>query len=241
MAKFIVWSIGTIGWLLVLSGATQAQPRNLDIYWIDTEGGAWIDTEGGAATLIVSPGGESLLVDTGWEVGDRDPKRIVAAAQQAGVKRIDYLVITHFHTDHVGGLRALAKMIPIGKCLDHGNAIEPENQKWLDAYMSVCADRRTIVKAGDAFRQSHAGWDLPTVAATLRARSPSHSAAVVWSVGSANGRSRRDPREKTKRAAGHLAREVTLDPSARTVTNVAGRGFCRAELRVCGRDAPDRR
>jgi beta-lactamase superfamily II metal-dependent hydrolase len=40
-------------------------------------------------------------------------------------------------------------MIPIEKCLDHGNAIEPENQKWLDAYMSVCATKRTIVNAGD--------------------------------------------------------------------------------------------
>ena len=141
MWKAIGRSISIVGFLFVSAEMLQAQPRNLDIYWIDTEGGG--------ATLVVSPGGESLLVDTGWEVGDRDAKRIVAAVQQAGLKRIDYLVITHFHADHVGGLGALAKMIPIEKCLDHGNAIEPENQRWLDAYMSVCANRRTIVSAGD--------------------------------------------------------------------------------------------
>jgi len=143
MSKSIAWSIWLIAILLVPVGIA-AQSRNLDIYWIDVEGGA--------ATLIVSPSGESLLVDAGWEVGDRDPKRIFAAAQQIGLKKIDYFVLTHFHTDHAGGLQALAKMIPIENCLDHGNAIEPENQKWLDAYMSVCATKRTIVKTGDKIR-----------------------------------------------------------------------------------------
>lgn len=118
-----------------------ARSRTLDIYWIDTEGGA--------ATLIVSPSGESLLVDAGFEVGGRDAQRIYAVTQQAGLKKIDDFIMTHFHQDHAGGLPALAKMIPIGRCFDHGNAIEPENQKWLDFYLSVCASKRTIVKAGD--------------------------------------------------------------------------------------------
>lgn len=126
--------------LLVPAGIAGAQSRNLDIYWIDVEGGA--------ATLIVSPAGESLLVDAGWEVGGRDAKRILAVAQQAGLTRIDYFVMTHYHADHVGGLPALAKLIPIQRCIDHGDAIEPENQKWLDAYLGVCAGKRTAVKAG---------------------------------------------------------------------------------------------
>ena len=93
--------------ILVSSGALHAQSRNMDIYWIDVEGGA--------ATLIVSPSGESLLIDTGFENDGRDAKRIYAAAQQAGLKKIDYVVISHFHADHVGGLAALSKMIPLGK------------------------------------------------------------------------------------------------------------------------------
>jgi len=118
-----------------------AQPKNLEIYWIDVEGGA--------ATLIVTPSGESMLIDTGWVVGDRDAKRIYAAAQLAGVKKIDDLVISHFHADHVGGLAALVKLIPVGRFFDHGDVIEKANQQWLDSYHAASAGKRTIVKAGD--------------------------------------------------------------------------------------------
>lgn len=117
----------------------RAQNRNLEIYWVDVEGGA--------ATLIIAPSGESLLVDTGWE--ERDAKRIFAAAQQAGLKKIDYFVLSHYHPDHAGGIPALAKLIPIEKCFDRGDFVEPMNQKWFDNYMGACRDRRTSVKAGD--------------------------------------------------------------------------------------------
>jgi len=137
-----VWLGVVLLFVLPLSPApAAAQGRNLDIYWVDTEGGA--------ATLVVSPSGESLLVDAGWEVGDRDATRIASAAGQAGLKRIDYFVATHYHADHMGGLRALAALMPIGHCFDHGDAIEPENQRWLDAYLSVCRGKRTIVHPGD--------------------------------------------------------------------------------------------
>jgi beta-lactamase superfamily II metal-dependent hydrolase len=102
--------------LLSLAAAAflAAQSRNLDIYWIDVEGGA--------ATLIVTPEGQALLVDTGNPTpDDRDAKRIMEAAHEAGLKKIDYLLITHFHGDHVGGATALAKMIPIEHFLDHGD------------------------------------------------------------------------------------------------------------------------
>jgi len=127
--------------LLVPSGVLEAQSRNLEIYWIDVEGGA--------ATLVVSPSGESILIDTGFEVDDRDAKRIYAATQQAGLKKIDYLVISHYHADHVGGLSALSKMIPIGSFFGRGDEIEPVNQKWLDSYKTASAGKRTIVKPGD--------------------------------------------------------------------------------------------
>jgi competence protein ComEC len=126
---------------LVAAWSLAAQTRPLDIYWIDVEGGA--------ATLIVSPTGESLLIDTGWTVGDRDAKRIYAATQEAGLKRIDHLLISHFHADHVGGLAALSKMIRVGRFFDHGDAIEPQNQQWLDSYKAASTGKRTIVKPGD--------------------------------------------------------------------------------------------
>ena len=73
------------------------QPTDtLDIYWIDVEGGA--------ATLIVTPQHESILMDAEWGRTDRrDALRIEAAMQDANVERIDYFIASHFHPDHIGG------------------------------------------------------------------------------------------------------------------------------------------
>jgi competence protein ComEC len=100
-----------------------------------------IDVEGGAATLYVTPGGRSLLIDTGWPAGRGAPRaapgeppvpaspssaeRIVAAARAAGLKRLDHVVISHYHVDHVGGLMDLVKLFPIGQVIDHGPNREP--------------------------------------------------------------------------------------------------------------------
>jgi beta-lactamase superfamily II metal-dependent hydrolase len=127
--------------MAVAAFAESTASKSLDIYWIDVEGGA--------ATLIVAPSGQSLLIDTGWAVGDRDAMRIYAAAQQAGLKKIDHLIISHFHADHVGGLAALSKMIPIDHFYGRGNEIEKENQPWLDSFVRASMGRRTIVKPGD--------------------------------------------------------------------------------------------
>src|ERR1700722_18872149 len=145
---------------LAFAALLPAQTRRmLDIYWIDVEGGA--------ATLIIAPSGESLLVDTGFPGNDdRDAKRIHAAAVAAGLTRIDNLVITHFHGDHVGGLAALSKMIPIRKIYDHGESIEKSQEKgatlWTD-YLAAAGNRRTVVKPGDKIPL--AGVDITVVSA----------------------------------------------------------------------------
>jgi competence protein ComEC len=81
----------------------------------------FIDVEGGASTLVVTPAGQSLLIDAGYGGREgRDPARIIAAAADAGITRIDYLLVTHFHNDHVGGVPELASRIPIGTFIDYG-------------------------------------------------------------------------------------------------------------------------
>jgi beta-lactamase superfamily II metal-dependent hydrolase len=108
--------------LFVLLVATLAYAaKNLEIYSIDVEGGQ--------ATLFVSPSGESMLVDTGWPgFNKRDADRIAAAAKDAGVKKIDYLVITHYHSDHVGGVPQIAEKMPVHTFVDHGPNTETGKQ-----------------------------------------------------------------------------------------------------------------
>jgi competence protein ComEC len=94
-----------------------------------------IDVEGGKSTLYVAPSGESMLIDTGYAGNNnRDANRILAAATAAGVKRIDYLVITHFHADHAGGVPQLAAKIPIGRIYDHGESVENPKKKGQEVF-----------------------------------------------------------------------------------------------------------
>ena len=123
---------------------TQAR-ATLDIYWIDVEGGA--------ATLIITPQRDVVLMDTGWPRPDaRDAERIQAAMRDAGVSEIDYLLFSHFHRDHVGGLEALAERVPIGQIIDHGDSVERESgagRALWDEYVSLSRDRRRSVVPGD--------------------------------------------------------------------------------------------
>jgi beta-lactamase superfamily II metal-dependent hydrolase len=101
----------------------------------------FVDVEGGQATLFVTPEGHSLLVDTGWPGNEsRDAERIVVAAHDAGINKIEYVLITHFHDDHVGGAPQLAARIPIGTFIDHGENRETTDkvtqERWL-AYKTL--------------------------------------------------------------------------------------------------------
>jgi competence protein ComEC len=136
--------IGKNLWLFVaLSSAWAA--NTLDIHFVDVEGGQ--------ATLIVSAKGESLLVDAGWPgFNGRDADRIVAAAHKAGLKKIDYLMTTHYHRDHVGGAEALAEKIPIGTFVDHGPNRETgkaADELWASYERALAKGKRLSVKPGD--------------------------------------------------------------------------------------------
>jgi competence protein ComEC len=125
-----------------------AAQKTLQVYFVDVEGGQ--------ATLFVTPAGQSLLIDTGWDGNNgRDADRIVAVAKKAGVSKIDYMLITHFHEDHVGGAPQLAARIPIGTFIDHGENREttdgPTVQGW-QAYQALLATgkyKRITAKPGD--------------------------------------------------------------------------------------------
>jgi len=120
--------------LLTLHAGLAHAATTLDIYFVDVEGGQ--------ATLIVTPAGESFLVDTGWGgANGRDAKRIMAAARDAGIAQIDYLLITHFHSDHDGGAPELSRLIPIRTFVDSGQATA-KGQKVRGRYEAYARVRR---------------------------------------------------------------------------------------------------
>lgn len=113
--KSLIKSFAAFALAVVTAAAQgpQSADQKLHIYFVDVEGGQ--------ATLFVPPHGDSLLIDTGWSGREnRDAKRITTLARQAGLTRIDYVLITHYHDDHVGGVPQLAALIPIGTFIDHG-------------------------------------------------------------------------------------------------------------------------
>jgi beta-lactamase superfamily II metal-dependent hydrolase len=115
-----------------------------------------IDVEGGQATLLVTPTGDSLLIDAGWPGHNhRDADRIVAVAKAAGVKKIDWLLITHFHMDHVGGVYQLAERMPIVHFVDHGASVE----KGKDA--EVLYNEYAAVRAKGLHLRVEAGGTIP--------------------------------------------------------------------------------
>jgi beta-lactamase superfamily II metal-dependent hydrolase len=146
--------------LLALAGAAMLPAaKNLEIYFIDVEGGQ--------ATLFVAPSGESMLIDTGWSGhNSRDAERIAAAAKHAGVKKIDYLLVTHFHEDHVGGVPQLTAKLPVRNFIDHGESVEhdPRANELYKAYMEYRAKGDHILaKPGDSIPIK--GLDVKVLAA----------------------------------------------------------------------------
>ncbi len=154
-------------WMLAIGLAIAAAPAagqgqadgTLEIYVIDVEGGE--------ATLFVGPSGDSLLVDTGWPGFDgRDADRIAAAARDAGVTALDYVIVTHFHTDHMGGAVQLAERIPVRTWLDHGMTVD-EGERPLAAF-GIYTDLRStgehrVVAPGDTVAMD--GLDVTIIAA----------------------------------------------------------------------------
>lgn len=199
--------------LLMLAAASSASTTTLDIYFIDVEGGQ--------STLLVTPSHESLLVDTGWagngnpdaRPGDpaqsRDARRIVAAATDAGIKQIDYLLITHFHPDHDGGVVELSKLLPIRHFIDHAS-LSAEAQRdagtkaAFQAYLAIRNRAPHIVpKPGDTIPlQGMSAVVVASAAATLK--NPLPGAGAINNTCGQTAPPPRDPLENP-RSTGFVA------------------------------------
>jgi beta-lactamase superfamily II metal-dependent hydrolase len=141
--------------------------RTLDIFYIDVEGGA--------ATLIVTPAGESILVDAGWPGFEgRDAKRIEKAMKEAGVTAIDHLIVTHYHTDHYGGVPELARLVRVNRFYDHGPISSLDEDKDFAAkyaaYRAAAKDQTVTLNPGNSIRLKQSPNAPPVFLQILAAR-----------------------------------------------------------------------
>jgi competence protein ComEC len=145
---FLIAAAVTAVFAAQVDSPRSVPPRSgtLDIYWIDVEGGA--------STLFVTPAGQSVLMDAGFDgFNDRDAARIEQIVKkEAGLQQLDFVLVSHFHADHAGGLRALSKRVKIGAFVDHGDSVEGQTGAggplW-DEYRQIAGTRRRTVKPGD--------------------------------------------------------------------------------------------
>jgi competence protein ComEC len=151
----------------------SASDGRLDIYWVDSEGGG--------STLIVTPSDESMLIDTG-NPGARDSDRIFEVATKvAGLKKIDHLLVTHYHIDHFGGAARLATLLPIGTVWDNGNFGGRERPS--DEYLNFKCDGRKVINPGDKIplknpNQAGPALDITCLAARKEVIKPAADAAA---------------------------------------------------------------
>lgn len=150
LAALLVLFVVACSFSIAERSAAAAEAGGLRIFWIDTEGGG--------ATLIVTPAGESVLIDSG-NPGVRDAERIARlATREAGLKRIDHLITTHYHTDHFGGAATLATMISIGHVHDNGQFEGMPDQPH-KAYWEFKCEKRSVINPGTTIdlKQSESG------------------------------------------------------------------------------------
>jgi len=143
----VVWRSTKVLCAILLLFAASAFAKPLEIYFIDVEGGQ--------STLVVSPSGQSLLIDAGYAgFGGRDAERIKTAAKAAGVGHIDYLLVTHYHSDHVGGVPNLLEVLHVTNVLDYGPSVDagskyPEDYAAAVSKIEAAKGTHKVVVPGD--------------------------------------------------------------------------------------------
>jgi beta-lactamase superfamily II metal-dependent hydrolase len=156
-ASWTLRLVGAIATFALVAPPRSASPADRDHKTLDVY---WIDVEGGGGTLIVTPAGESILIDTGFpddrpgNPGSSGPSRVMAVARDvAGLKVIDHLIITHFHIDHFGGAAGIAAQMPIGHVYDNGSSDPPpdaDTAAALKTYAAFKAGARQVLNPGDS-------------------------------------------------------------------------------------------
>jgi beta-lactamase superfamily II metal-dependent hydrolase len=177
-----------------------ASAKDLKIYFIDVEGGQ--------CTLIVTPKGESILVDTGWPGNDsRDAERIAKQAKKAGIKQIDWLLITHYHTDHVGGITTLMDKMKVVNLISHGaNTETGKGADQLSRQYNEAKEKlkELIVKPGDKLPISGVDIEIITARGNVISKASSLARGAADNPFCANATKKENDPTENARSVGFL-------------------------------------
>ena len=171
-ATIAIFLVSMAGFLFPTTAPARSS-SSLKIYFVDVEGGQ--------ATLVVSPLGESILIDTGW-AGARDAERIEAAANDAGLSRINYVLITQYHGDHAGGVADLLERMPVDMFVDHGPNAEdfgPTREQYATYEKAIEHSKRVRLEPNQ-------GLPLKGMKLQVLAAAGQHITAPLPGVGEAN-------------------------------------------------------
>lgn len=72
----------------------------------------FFDVGQGDSTILELPNGDVVLIDAG---NPEDGEKIVSIIREKGYEKIDYLIATHPHSDHIGGMTEVVQNFEIGK------------------------------------------------------------------------------------------------------------------------------
>lgn len=145
---------------------------------------AELDGQWGDCTFFTFPDGSNLLVDCGTAAAG---EIIAADLRDRGVEKIDVLVLTHFHADHVGGYRKIAEMFPIGRICSPGYV--SRQFAWVEEDIAARKIPYTYLRAGDTFTVGTAEIDVLWPLAELVAENPTLDASDTNCVIDTNNRS----------------------------------------------------
>ncbi|MBA3065383.1 MBL fold metallo-hydrolase, partial [bacterium] len=118
-----------------------------------------IDVGQGDCLFIQLPGGKTVLVDAGsggvgWNLFDAGTTIVVPFLKKMGIKYIDYIVMTHAHSDHIGGIRAVVKNFDVGTLVDSGFPAAEEDYELIMRIAEKKDVKLIEVHAGDVLN-----WD----------------------------------------------------------------------------------
>ncbi|MDE6848892.1 MAG: MBL fold metallo-hydrolase, partial [Ruminococcus sp.] len=106
-------------------------------------------------SIYIASGGEGMLIDCG-ESGDADS--VISYLDNMGVTKIDYVVGTHPHSDHMGGMSKIVEHFDIGEMIiPHIDESDTPTTKYFEKFLNTCAEKGLSLTEAELGREIEVG------------------------------------------------------------------------------------